>query len=72
MLCEHGDRRIARLEADGRKTTLADHYEGKRLNSPNDLVFAGNGDLYFTDPPFGLPKGSRIRTRSWAGAASIG
>ena len=56
VLCEHGDRRIARLERDGRKTTLADRYEGKRLNSPNDLVFKSNGDLYFTDPPFGLPK----------------
>jgi gluconolactonase len=56
VLCEHGDRRIARLETDGRKTTLVDRYHGKRLNSPNDLVFASNGDLYFTDPPFGLPK----------------
>jgi len=56
VLCEHGDRRVARLEADGRKTTLADRYEGKRLNSPNDLVFKSNGDLYFTDPPYGLPK----------------
>jgi gluconolactonase len=56
VLCEHGNRRIARLEADGRKTTLADRYEGKRLNSPNDLVFKTNGDLYFTDPPFGLPR----------------
>lgn len=54
-LCEHGDRRIARLEADGRKTTLVDRYKSKRLNSPNDLVFKSNGDLYFTDPPFGLP-----------------
>ena len=57
VLGEHGDRRIARLEVDGHKTTLADRYEGKRLNSPNDLVFARNGDLYFTDPPLGLPKG---------------
>lgn len=56
MLCQHGDRRIARLESDGRFTTLADRYDGKRLNSPNDLVFKSNGDLYFTDPPFGLPK----------------
>src|SRR3989442_10031026 len=56
VLCAHGDRRIARLEPDGRKTTLADRYEGKRINSPNDLVFKSNGDLYFTDPPFGLPK----------------
>jgi gluconolactonase len=56
VLCEHGDRRITRLEADGKKTVLADRYQGKRLNSPNDLVFKSNGDLYFTDPPFGLPK----------------
>jgi gluconolactonase len=56
VLCEHGDRRVARLESDGRKTTLVDRYEGKRLNSPNDLVFKSNGDLYFTDPPFGLPQ----------------
>ncbi|MEW6683361.1 MAG: SMP-30/gluconolactonase/LRE family protein [Nitrospirota bacterium] len=56
VLCEHGDRRIARLEPDGRRTVLVDRFEGRRLNSPNDLVFASNGDLYFTDPPFGLPK----------------
>src|SRR5574341_440743 len=56
VLCEHGDRRMARLEADGRKTTLVERYQGKRLNSPNDAVFKSNGDLYFTDPPFGLPK----------------
>jgi gluconolactonase len=56
VLCEHGDRRVARLEKDGKKTTLADRYQGKRLNSPNDLVFKSNGDLYFTDPPYGLPK----------------
>ncbi len=54
--CEHGDRRVSRLEKDGTKTTLADRFEGKRLNSPNDLTFKSNGDLYFTDPPFGLPK----------------
>jgi gluconolactonase len=56
VLCEHGDRRIARLESDGRKTSLAERYLGRRLNSPNDLVFRSNGDLYFTDPPFGLPE----------------
>jgi gluconolactonase len=55
VLCQHGDRRIARLESDNRFTTLADRYQGKRLNSPNDLIFRSNGDLYFTDPPFGLP-----------------
>ncbi len=56
VLCQHGDRRIARIEANGSTTTLVDRYEGKRLNSPNDLVFKSNGDLYFTDPPYGLPK----------------
>lgn len=55
-LAEHGDRRIARLAWDGGKRTLADNYRGKRFNSPNDLVFKSNGDLYFTDPPYGLPK----------------
>lgn len=53
ILCQHGDRRIARLE--GKKfVTLVDKYQGKRLNSPNDGVFKSNGDLYFTDPPYGL------------------
>jgi gluconolactonase len=55
-LAEHGDRRVARLRWEGGKQTIADEYEGKRLNSPNDLVFHKNGDLYFTDPPYGLPK----------------
>lgn len=56
-LCEHGDRRVAVLTKDGGKMTLADRFEGKRFNSPNDLCFKSNGDLYFTDPPYGLPKG---------------
>ncbi|HXV47858.1 MAG TPA: SMP-30/gluconolactonase/LRE family protein [Candidatus Binatia bacterium] len=56
VLAEHGDRRVARLEKNGKQTTLVDRFEGKRINSPNDLVFRSNGDLYFTDPPFGLPK----------------
>jgi gluconolactonase len=55
VLCQHGDRRIVRVEPDGTRTVLVDRYQGKRLNSPNDLVFRSNGDLYFTDPPFGLP-----------------
>ncbi|HEU4335595.1 MAG TPA: SMP-30/gluconolactonase/LRE family protein [Candidatus Eisenbacteria bacterium] len=53
---EHGRRRVVRLEADGGVTVLADRYDGKRLNSPNDLVYRSDGVLYFTDPPFGLPK----------------
>jgi gluconolactonase len=56
VLAEHGDRRVARLERNGQKTTLVDRFDGKRINSPNDVVFKSNGDLYFTDPPFGLPK----------------
>ncbi len=57
VLCQHGDRRIAKL-VDGKFVTLADRYQGKRLNSPNDLVIKSNGDVYFTDPPYGLPKGA--------------
>ena len=57
VLCQHGDRRVARLENDGTFTTLAGSYQGKRFNSPNDLAFKSNGDLYFTDPPYGLEKG---------------
>lgn len=57
VLCQHGDRAIARIEKDGSRTTLAARYRGRRLNSPNDLVYHPNGDLYFTDPPFGLPGG---------------
>lgn len=56
VLCEHGDRRITRIEPNGHKTILVNAYQGKRLNSPNDLVFDSKGNLYFTDPPFGLPK----------------
>jgi gluconolactonase len=53
--CEHGNRRVTRTERDGTITVLADRYDGKRLNSPNDLVYRSDGSLYFTDPPFGLP-----------------
>ena len=53
---EHGNRRVTRLERPGNITVLADRYDGKRLNSPNDLVYRSDGTLYFTDPPFGLPK----------------
>ncbi|MBW3624576.1 MAG: SMP-30/gluconolactonase/LRE family protein [Armatimonadetes bacterium] len=56
VMCEHGDRRVSRMRWDGGKQTLVDSYMGKRLNSPNDGTFKSNGDLYFTDPPYGLPK----------------
>jgi gluconolactonase len=55
VLCQHGDRRVSRLE-DGRFVTLADRYDGKRFNSPNDLVIGADGSIYFTDPPYGLTK----------------
>lgn len=55
-IAEHGRRRIARLEKNGVVTVLAERYEGRRLNSPNDLVYRSDGALYFTDPPFGLPR----------------
>lgn len=54
LLCQHGERRVARLNPDGSQTALADKFEGKRFNSPNDLALRKNGDLYFTDPPYGL------------------
>jgi gluconolactonase len=55
-ICQHGNRRIVRVNPHGDITVLADRYEGKRLNSPNDLVYRSDGTLYFTDPPFGLPE----------------
>lgn len=63
ILCQHGDRRVARLESPWdspeppKYVTLADRYEGKRLNSPNDAVADLRGNIYFTDPPYGLEKG---------------
>jgi gluconolactonase len=54
-MCQHGNRRIVRVNPHGDTTVLADSYDGMRLNSPNDLVYRSDGTLYFTDPPFGLP-----------------
>ena len=56
VFCTHGDRDVVRIEKDGKRTVLADRFEGKRLNSPNDLVFKSDGALYFTDPTAGLRK----------------
>lgn len=53
---QHGNRRVIRVEPRGNITVLADRYDGKHLNSPNDLVYRSDGALYFTDPPFGLPR----------------
>ena len=52
--CEHGTRRVTRTEHDGQITVLADRFEGKRLNSPNDVVVKSDGSIWFTDPAFGL------------------
>ena len=56
LFCEHGDRRVSILTREGGKRTLVDNYNGKRLNSPNDLVVHSSGAIYFTDPPYGLPE----------------
>jgi len=59
VFCEHGDRRISVMPlSNGGKRTLADNYKGKQFNSPNDIVQKSNGDYYFTDPSYGLPKDS--------------
>jgi gluconolactonase len=55
-ICQHGNRRVIRIEKNGLTTVLADRFAGKRLNSPNDLVYRSDGTLFFTDPPFGFPK----------------
>ena len=75
VLCQHGDRRVARLGADGKSfVTLADKYEGKRFNSPNDLAYKSNGDLYFTDPPYGLlgKNDDPAKDLAWNGVYRIG
>lgn len=59
LLAEHGDRRIARLPQRSGKLTVADHWDGKRFNSPNDLVVHSSGAIYFTDPVYGLPEGAK-------------
>lgn len=68
-ICQHGNRRVTRLEADGSETVLVDRYQGKRLNSPNDLVYRSDGTLYFTDPYFGLPglANDPARETPWSG-----
>jgi sugar lactone lactonase YvrE len=54
VVCEHAGRRVSRIEKDGSTTVIASHYDGRRLNSPNDIVVKSNGSIYFTDPPYGL------------------
>ncbi len=54
LICQQGERRVARLEKNGMQTAIATKFDGKRFNSPNDLAIRKNGDVYFTDPPYGL------------------
>jgi gluconolactonase len=56
IVCETGNRRVTSTSPDGRVTVLADRYDGKRLNSPNDVTVRSDGSIYFTDPPYGFPK----------------
>ncbi|MEN9936924.1 MAG: hypothetical protein RLZZ387_3503 [Chloroflexota bacterium] len=54
VACEHGNRRVSRTAADGTVAAVAERYEGRRLNSPNDLVVKSDGTIYFSDPPYGI------------------
>ncbi len=54
IACEHANRRVSRTEEDGSVITIASHFDGKKLNSPNDVVVKSDGSVYFTDPPYGL------------------
>jgi len=70
---QHGNHRVIRVENDGTDTVLAESYQGKRLNSPNDLVYRSDGTLFFTDPPFGFPKAflDRRKQLGFSGVYSI-
>jgi len=69
ILCQHGNRQLARLMPDGSYLPVATHYNGKRLNSPNDVVLHSSGDLYFTDPAYGLEKydADPAKEQDWTG-----
>ncbi len=73
LICQHGERRVARVEKDGTQTALADRFEGKHFNSPNDLALRKNGDIYFTDPPYGLEGGNKspLKELEWNGVYRI-
>jgi gluconolactonase len=63
VFCEHGDRRVSVLTPGARKRTLADNYQGRRFNSPNDCTVDPAGAIYFTDPPYGLPEESNRESK---------
>lgn len=66
LLCQHGNRRIVRITPDKKVSTVIDRFQGKRLNSPNDLVYRSDGSLYFTDPPYGLTGGDQDKAKQLA------
>ncbi|MFC1802759.1 SMP-30/gluconolactonase/LRE family protein [Thermoproteota archaeon] len=70
LICEH-ERRVIRLEKGGTKTILAEYYDGKRLNSPNDIVVKTDGSIYFTDPSFGLPNRTEGKELDFCGVYKI-
>ena len=71
VVCEHSNRRVSRTESDGSITVLANRYEGRRLNSPNDLVVKSDGSIYFTDPPYGLPGQSQGKELDFQGVFRV-
>ena len=69
LTCEHFNRRVSRTESDGKVVPLVSQYNGKRLNSPNDIIVKSDGSIYFTDPPFGLPM---IKEKGWEELQELG
>jgi gluconolactonase len=67
IVCEHSTRRVTRVHGSGQVETLAERFEGKRLNSPNDVVVRSDGSIYFTDPPYGLPNQSEGKELPFSG-----
>jgi gluconolactonase len=72
VTCEHGNRRVSRTEHDGSITVIADRYQGKRLNSPNDVVVRSDGSIWFTDPSYGIDSNYEgYRAESEIGACHV-
>lgn len=74
LAAEHGGRRVSRIADNGARTVLAEKFEGKRLNSPNDIVVKSNGDIYFTDPPYAVQAATpgAARPEGWWKASILG